>query len=530
MIILIPSGLMIIAALVIIVLNQLKINIGRVWLTAAGFSLLIWGFVFAMKWFFPIDYAFENWFPFSDFFPLGFLLKLDVYSWSIALALSAIQIAIIFSDSANISNVEIPNMWAGVFFINAVGILAIFSASFLSIILLWTIIDLVELIIFLRTVFQKEKISEAVVTFAVRTSAVLLLVIGVLINQTSGTPFSILNIQNNTGLIVLIAIGLRLGVLPFNLPYATSIPLRRGLGNAIRMVAVASSLIVLTRIGDGLFLIPGRTILLSLSAVASLFAAIMWVVSENELSGRPYWIISLAGFSIFSALEGNISTILVWSLDLLIVGSVLFLYSERNKRVQIIPLLAIVGLIGLPFTPSAIGWSPLVSSNNFLHSIMNIFSLVFLVLGYVRFVLKPEKDLMLKERWVWIIYPAGLFFPIITHWIIFIANDLKWIQQGVIWASTIAFLLPLIVFILLQRLEILAHYSDLIFEILSRIGKIFSTILSLDWLYQSIWKILGIFQRIVNLFSNVLEGEGGIMWVFVLVALTLTIISPLVVP
>ena len=68
MIALIPSGLMIVAALVIIILNQLKINIGRVWLTAAGFSLINWGFVFSMKWFYPVDFTFVNWFPFSDFF------------------------------------------------------------------------------------------------------------------------------------------------------------------------------------------------------------------------------------------------------------------------------------------------------------------------------------------------------------------------------------------------------------------------------------------------------------------------------
>lgn len=47
MIILIPSGLMVIAALIIIVLNQLKINVGRVWLTAAAFSLVSWGLVFS---------------------------------------------------------------------------------------------------------------------------------------------------------------------------------------------------------------------------------------------------------------------------------------------------------------------------------------------------------------------------------------------------------------------------------------------------------------------------------------------------
>ncbi len=526
MIILIPSGLMVIAALVIIVLNQLKINVGRVWLTAAAFSLVSWGLVFSLKWFYPVNYALVNWFPFSDFYQEGFLLQLDIYSWPIALALSAIQIAIIFSDSTNINNIKIPNVWAGVFLINAVGLLAVFSTSVISILLLWTIIDLVELVIFLRTVYQEENINEAVISFAVRTSGVILLIIGTLVSQSAGVPFSINNIQNNSGVIILIAIGLRLGVLPFNLPYSKSLPLRRGLGNAIRMVVVSSSLIILVRLGNSLPTIESQNLLLSLTAFASLFAAIMWVVSENELVGRPYWIISLAGFAIFSALEGDVNASLVWSLDLLIIGSVLFLYSDRNRYIQFLPLFSLIGLVGLPFTPSASGWSPLLGSNNFLLTLLNIFSLIFLIFGFVRFVLRKGKELSQNERWVWVIFPIGLIFPIITHWIIFLNNDLDWIQTGNIWASTFAFILPLLAYLLIGRLRILAYYSNLIFTLLNRIGKIFSQIFSLNWLYKGIWEVLGFLQQIVNLFSNVLEGKGGIMWVFVLVALIITIISP----
>ena len=517
---------MVVAALVIITLNQLKINVGRVWLTAAVFALVNWGLVFSLKWLYPVNYSFVNWFPFSDFYQEGFLLQLDIFSWPIALALSAIQIAIIFSDSTNIDNVKIPNVWAGVFLINAVGILAVFSTSVISILLMWTIIDIVELVIFLRTVYREENINEAVISFAVRTSGVILLIIGTLVNLSGGNSFSFENIQNNSGLIILIAIGLRLGVLPFNLPYSKSMPLRRGLGNAIRMVVAASSLIILVRLGNSLPEISSQNVLLIFTAFASFFAAIMWVVSENELIGRPFWIISLAGFAIFSALEGNVNASLVWSLDLLIIGSVLFLYSDRNRFVQFLPIFSLVGLVGLPFTPSASGWSPLLGSNNFLLTIINLFSLIFLIYGFIRFVLRKDKELTQNERWVWVIFPVGLIFPIITHWIIFLNNDLGWIQTGNVWASTFAFIIPLMAYLLIRRLNILAYYSNLIFALLNRIGKIFSQIFSLNWLYKGLWQVLGFLQQIVNLFSNVLEGKGGIMWVFVLVALIITIISP----
>jgi hypothetical protein len=47
---------------------------------------------------------------------------------------------------------------------------------------------------------------------------------------------------------LLLAAGLRLGVLPLHLPYASEAAIRRGFGSALRLISAGSSLILLARI------------------------------------------------------------------------------------------------------------------------------------------------------------------------------------------------------------------------------------------------------------------------------------------
>jgi hypothetical protein len=42
---------------------------------------------------------------------------------------------------------------------------------------------------------------------------------------------------------------------------------------------------------------------------------------------------------------------------------------------------------------------------------------------------------------------------------------------------------------------------------------------SLEWLYNFIWQTYRTVQRVIGLFSTILEGEGGILWALVLFAL-----------
>jgi hypothetical protein len=59
----------------------------------------------------------------------------------------------------------------------------------------------------------------------------------------------------------------------------------------------------------------------------------------------------------------------------------------------------------------------------------------------------------------------------------------------------------------------------------SRVAAGLSVIFRLDWLYRFFGFLIRIVQRLLEFITGILEGEGGLLWVFVLLALLLSLIS-----
>lgn len=526
MLLIIPFIFLIFSGLGIFVVKQLNFNVGRIWLIAMVLSLVNWILILGLRLLMPLKISLLQWYPFTNFYEEGILFSFDANSWPIVLALASIQLAIILTDSTHLEELPSTNVWSGIFIINAIGILAVLSSSLLAVILLWTLIDIVELFIVIFTVPSEEHKNIAIVSFAVKLAGTFLFITTIFIAFSKDLSLTLASMALGAGTWTLVAIALRLGVVPFNLPYSKETPLRIGLGTTIRMVGVASSLIILIRIVPVLFVGSGLQLLYLLSVLTAIISALMWMVSKNELSGRPFWIIALSSFVIQSALIGNGESALIWSLNLLLVGSVIFLYSNRDRRILFLPLLAMVGFSGLPFTPSAAGWTALVGLSLDFPGIFNLFTLILLMLGYIRHAIRPARSLTANEKWMWVIFPTGLFVLILTQWFVFLLSDFNWVEFGVLWGSLIVILIPITVVIVLRRVAGLTKYSDWLVTLLNKIGDILIAFLGLNWLYKAIWVVFGFIQRIINLFSSLLESQSGMIWVIVLIAALTAIIQP----
>jgi hypothetical protein len=58
-----------------------------------------------------------------------------------------------------------------------------------------------------------------------------------------------------------------------------------------------------------------------------------------------------------------------------------------------------------------------------------------------------------------------------------------------------------------------------------RVTSVMAVIFRLDWLYISFGFLFRVFQSLFQVLTNLLEGEGGVLWVFVLLALLLSLLS-----
>ncbi len=530
MLILLPIGLLLVAALVITILDRVRPKFGTAWLIATGASVFAWLTVFIFRLRLPTTLPILSW-EGTDLDLLGhFSLILDYQSWPYVLALITITLAIVLTGAARARYDSTPRAWAASMTITALGLVALQAGTSLTMMAAWAVADLFELFYLLRLAETPEFNFRIIVAYGVRMASILMLFLATMIGWQSAGSFDLTAIPQSAAIFFLIAAGLRLGVLPLNLPFLQEPVLRRGGGNILRLAPVASSLVLLARLPKNVLPESMRGyswIFFALLAISALYAAFRWLSAKDEIEGRPFWIVALASLATVSVLNGQPQASLPWGLALLLPGSLLFLYYPRVQRMNFLLYFGLIGLIGLPYTPLASGWLGLVGNGFNLWTVFFILVHTLMVLGYINRILQPGGEAGALESWSRVVFPLGL---IIIIQAILTLDLIGWpgsLTLGIWWLPLISSVLALIAFILIRRLGISAPYLQLpassrLAGILDWVSPRIDPLFRLDWLYRLIWSIYSFIGRILQIFSKILEGEGGILWTLLLLLLLIS--------
>ncbi len=528
MLILLPVFLPIFAAIVILIAQSTRPRFGISYLLAVIAALANWGIVLSFHWYNPPALALPNWLPFPDLASV-IIFQLDSVSWPYAFAIASLTAAVILTASARLAVRSIPSAWAGNLLVSGVAILAVIASSSLALILAWTVIDITELIFILVTVNQAPVSRQAVLSFSARALGTFFIIIAMVVSQSQGQILILIDPPQAAGVFLLIAAGLRLGVLPLHLPYSEEVPMRRGIGTSLRLASPASSLVLLTHLPSGVVPPDLSPYLLLFAALAGLYGAAMWLTAKDEIAGRPYWMIALAGMCVGSAIRGYPLASLAWGTVLIFSGGVLFLYSAREKY-TFAPLgIALLGLTGLPFSPAASGWSgliiPPINTPDFIFLVAHI----LLMAGFLRHALRPSEAISRVERWIQVLYPAGLYFLALSGWLV---AALGWSQFSLsrVWAASIISAVFVVLFGIWQlrfqdKISLDMYERSWVVILGKRAARILSSVFRLDWLYRLFSILYRSLQSLVQILTTVFEGEGGILWVFVLLALLLALVE-----
>jgi hypothetical protein len=235
-------------------------------------------------------------------------------------------------------------------------LLSVLADNPLALVLVWTAIDLTEFFNTLRTSNSPSVSERTVVSFSIRAAGTGLVLWTSVVSAVNGQVFLFEKTPTQVGIFLLIAVGLRLGVLPLHLPYRSEPVLRRGFGTSLRLTAAATSLVLLARLPASALDVRYVPYLLGFVALAALYSAWKWLLASDEINGRPYWIIGMSALSIAAAIRGNSAGSAAWGVALLLFGGISFLYSAR--QVWFTRILAVLGILlfALPFTLTASGW------------------------------------------------------------------------------------------------------------------------------------------------------------------------------
>jgi hypothetical protein len=515
MFILLTVFALVIIALFLVIIASSRTQFRYTWLIAVGGAFLAWINVLFWRFQLPVRLELPSWEP-ANLFVESLSFTVDSLTWPFAFSLASLILAVILTAAVR-ENFPAPLPWAASFVLGGMGLLAVLADNPLSLIMVWAAIDLAEMVTHIQQQESNESGERITIVFTMRLAAIGMLFWARMVSISTGTPLIFQEVAPQTSFYLLIAAGLRLGVLPLHLPYSAEITIRRGYGSMLRLVSAASSLIILARIpklGSPVV----TSIILILTAIAAVYAGWMWVRSPDELSGRPYWMIGLASLAIAATLNGNPTGAIGWGCALILAGGALFLTSIYQKWINRLLWIGLVGLSALPFTLSAVGWETGAPIFIPVWPLL-VFCQACLLAGFYRHAMRPalRSDIKLFDRVSTAAYVFGIGVLLGSILLLGVWGWEGALRFGNLIPAVIGNLLALVLFWSVNRFQFISSISA---------RWISSANISVsNWLFRLLaWGIQQL-GRISDVISATLEGEGGIMWTLLILVVIISLLS-----
>src|SRR5512133_1263821 len=405
--ILITFSILLLTASALVVLRIMVPGFRYSWLFALAGAFFAWLSVPIWQLQLPIKLQFTSWQPTTIFTQAPTFIA-DNVSWLFVFSLVTLCLAIILTTVVR-ARFPSPVSWAGTLTLTSLGMLAVVADNPLTLVLIWAAIDLVELVVQIWYVEEPTLSERVVISFASRATGTMVLLWADVLGATSGELSSFHLLPSQAGLYLLIAAGLRVGILPLHLPYPSESTLRRGFGTGLRMVSAASSLILLTRIPAGSLASPITPYLLIFVSLAGIYGGWMWLRAPDELTARPFWLIGMGSLAVAAALRSNPLGAAAWSCALILAGSALFLFSEQNRLLTRFLYVVAFAISSLPLSITATGWNNGGTGSWFSFPFL-ILSHAMLIAGFIRHAQRTNIRNSNPNQPIWgkNVYPIGI--------------------------------------------------------------------------------------------------------------------------
>jgi hypothetical protein len=515
MLVLLPAIFLLLSAALLAFLTWRRPNYAYYWMWAAGGSIFAWVMSWVLRFHLPSTIRLPLWRA-EELLPSPPGLLADAVSWPFVLDLTTMCLVVIFTDVSRAREIGWM-IWAGDLGITALGILAVLAGNPLTLVMAWTLIDFLEMVILLRQVDDQQTRRRVIAFFSTSMLGIMMVLWAMITAKNAGVVLTFANIPAEAVVFLILAVGLRMGVLPLQVVFLPDVYKQRGQGTLIRLIPPATSLVLLVRVAYTEVNVAWEWILLVFAALSAGYGAIAWARARDELQGRSFWVFGVAGLAFAAASRSRPEATLAWSIAMLYAGAVLFLASNREKRLLPIGVLSLYNLTSLPLSPTMPG-AGLHSPFHPL-SIFFVMAQVFLILGFFRHMRRETELLVGVERWVRVIYPLGLALLPVTHFIAgnWLTPDLGVVRPSPIWPGLAVLVILIAVGALVWRGVQLPE---------SGLGVV-DAVFSLRWFYDLFsWVYNAVGQALASL-TALLEGEGGVLWALLLVALLVSLVAQL---
>ena len=522
---LLPCFLLLIIYILVQIIYRSKLNVGNQWLMLVLSVVFAWGVMLFLRSHLPQPLIVQNWLP-AEAGVDPITIQLDETSWAFSFALLSLLAGTILVDTIRLHERTDIREWSRIILLCALGLVGCLMNSLLAFLLCWTMIDIVGLVV--QAAENKDGLfsGRAVTVFFFHLIGTFLALVVLVKNQ--GIAFDSLALNPSDLALLITGAGLRMVF--FNSEVRTNPNhSQTGLLESLRkMVSPFIAIVFLSRIQTAGELSGIMKWFLAFAILLVLFASIKWFKIADPIQGEGYIILFLSGLSIVSVLRGQPEGAVVCGFLMPILLGWPRLYSFRFHKMHSFLIIFCATLVGLPFTFSSHMVSTLVGRLLFLLNPLLWFSFSLLLAGIVRVALKTPTNGRSIESWMKMFYAIGLALVTATPILVPLWEKGSGNLFQYIWVSglIVVFLVLLLVFTLLEKPR---NWLDSaipagIKTTANAVGVSSGKLVDSGWARRAINISSGSIKGLINSTNSILEGEGGILWAFVFLALMLSLL------
>lgn len=502
------------------VMKKRRVRLGYVWMMLGMSALLVWFVMMFLPYERDLSLLIQDWFQ-SVSAQMELMFAINPGTWAVVFALLSLHVFFLFT-AATFPELERDFIF---WIIEAIEVALTFailvSANLMTVILTWTILDIFALLyhIFLREDWGTDEVFFPYV-FKMAGSFLLIFTNAELIGSGQSTMLKNLPVANSTTLFF--SAILHSGIFPYR-------PIKQDKRLIVTLVDyftffllfISSIFLIAFLPAPNLRFLPKVILGFAFIAVVYYFSS-KWLTSTKTLPAIQNLLFSFVGFLGFLFSVNNQSSIIHWFVVLILGLNYLLLYYRHSKALRGFSILLILSMTGLPF--SLIDYSAI--EFNSVQSVLLILGLVtFHVIwniGFLRLLFKEKEVFEELQSSYQMVYMSALGLALLSIGVITYRSLGSLLDELTNWWIGLAIILATAgIYFWQTRKEPAPDGKD---EQKAQDKRVID-LLKFQWLFNAADVVVQFIRRIVSTFSQILEGEGGVLWSIVLLALLFTLLK-----
>ncbi len=449
--------------------------------------------------------------------------QLTPLNWPLVFMVISLNLAYFLTMPSRLESEKRTMIWIGWLLLSTLTMVSLCAGNIISLIFSWTCIDLVDfsyLHIFVSNV-KSDRVTTS--NYSSRILAIVFLILA-LVTSTDGSGNLTSDVDNMTRSILLfIAAILQTNVLPIrsktendcnddNFPFFLS-----------KIIPVLTGSSLLANLPVNIFPELWNQVFSYLLIILAIFALLYKSILKGILS-RGNWDLVIVVLSLTSFLMGNSKLAISWAVIFVVLEGMLTLYTLRHRNLMAFHILCIISFSGLPYTIGLPGVGYQITSANSIIGIVTLILFSILAIQYFNEA-KRLKDNFLEIRTHYqASYLFGLFLFSISPVIIAVKSSFSLVESINYWWIAVIYLVLVLIGLLLTKKF---SFEKILIKInvIQGAMSLVENFLQFKWI-SVFWQwIYSIFHELIDLLTQMLEGEGGVIWTFVLLVLFLSLLA-----